>query len=361
MSQSTSNSGETTPTGVLTPSTVVDSGTIVPDFTICHHKEPKTDEEILQRISELRLALSVSKRSLISPFPDISVRHPTFGSLKLSPGIDSIGIKTKANIPYITPHEISTFKPAIVTAIKGFSKPKNEQDLCLFVSPTNQKDSTFDMQFVSWKENTVKDIEVDWLEIPEEHANSGLWQHGEHSFDFIGGGKNEKLMAKIKFSTPFSSPPDVVIWISGIHALSEKPLTIYCIPSSGKTTKNEFEAYIETWNGTKMCNVKVSWVAYDKNLKGVHSGLASTYDFRTADNPQHFNTHYTEFPPGKFKKAPKVMVGVTRLSLAPSGSNVKVFASNVSLFGMCWNAYSWGDTRNYGMGLTYLALEDWRD
>ncbi|RPA77472.1 hypothetical protein BJ508DRAFT_417077 [Ascobolus immersus RN42] len=353
------NSGETTPTGMLTPSTVSEAGTETnfPDgFKICTHKEPETDEDILQRIAELRLKLSEPKKSLISPLPDVTKRHPAFGCLSFKPVSTVLRITPKVDIPYVTSREVSVSKPGVVVAIKGFSKPHTNPDLCVFVTPTNFRDSLFDLHFTGWTANELKHVDVDWLEVPKEHTKTGIWQHGEHEFDFATAAAPEFLISFIKFSRPFISPPNVVVWLSGIHTDGATNLRIEC--TMGDIKSEGFYAVARSWD-TKLYSVKISWVAYDSNLKGVYSKKVSTTEFRTSAQPQHFNTQYTAFPPGQFTKAPKVMVGATYIYQAyDRDQNVKVFASDITHLGMNWNANSWGNTINHQMGLTYLAIED---
>ncbi|RPA83116.1 hypothetical protein BJ508DRAFT_413763 [Ascobolus immersus RN42] len=361
MSESIIHSGEITPTGVHTPSTCVGNEPDISDFTLCNHREPKTDEEILQRIAQLRVGLSESKLHLVSPMPDVFKQHPSCSTTLFSP--DALLRSTftrKPSIRYVTEKDTSVSIPGLVTAVRSFSKPQSDKDLCFFVNASNQTETAFDMQVLTWVPDSVKNIGVDWLEVPGEYLRSGMWQHGECYLDFQGSDHPRQLTHKVKFTKPFAAPPKVVVWLSGLHSVGTKPLRLNCGHKDG-IKKDGFEMFAETWSDSKLYTVKLSWVAYDSGLKGVHSSVVDTKEFRTWKEPQHYNTRYAEFPAGRFTKAPKVMVGITRVDQPCSkDQNVWVGASNVTHLGMCWNANSWGNTVNMAIGLAYLAIEDWK-
>ncbi|RPA88337.1 hypothetical protein L873DRAFT_1726566, partial [Choiromyces venosus 120613-1] len=101
-----------------------------------------------------------------------------------------------------------------------------------------------------------------------------------------------------------------------------------------------------------------SWVAYPGDMPGISSGTASTEAQRPTTKPQLYNTGYIRFPEGVFKKTPRVMVGLNYLDLGSKpNSRIDVQCSNVSIFGMTWEANGWSDTIVSGAGISYFAFE----
>ncbi|RPA72171.1 hypothetical protein BJ508DRAFT_335302 [Ascobolus immersus RN42] len=323
------------------------------------------DTQILQQISRLRLSLSDASQLLIHPLINPLTTRPTLSTGTYSPIQTSP--RYTSDLRYITPPTISTTIPSIITSLRGFSQPSTTNALRLSVLPTNQRPTLFDLNFITSKPNNLDKILVDWLEIPDSLSRSGLWQHGVCRFDFDREPNVTTLNRKVRFSQSFPAPPHVIMMITGLHTTADKPLRINAgfkisKESGKKLHRHGFSMEVSTWGDSPgLHGVEVSWIAYDRALKGVHSGFVGTDDFRTEEEPQHYNTRYTEFPAGKFTKAPKVMLGLTRLSLnAPGagGVNVACSTSHVTERGMCWNGNTWGGTVGYGVGMGYLAIEE---
>ncbi|RPA78447.1 hypothetical protein BJ508DRAFT_329206 [Ascobolus immersus RN42] len=305
---------------------------------------PKSTESVLGCIAVRRNRLpSHTLQSLNLHYPSVSGKHPTFGSLTFSPDTTKYKrMQRMTDIPYATSSRGSVSKPAIIPAIKAFSRPDAGQSLCLFIAATNQRDACFDMEACRYKALQLNEVEVDWLELATEHTQSGRWQSGEICLDF-NSEPACSIKTDIRFSNPFLTTPEVVVWLSGIEApSSNKKLRIRCGVSKGQTTDEGAEIYVESWGCSSLNSVKVSWVAYDSKLLGVHSGSIDTNSLRPEKIPQHFNTGYIEFPPEKFKKTPKVMVGFSMLCLCNKKQmNVKTFASNGREFNFLSKQYQY--------------------
>ncbi|RPA77475.1 hypothetical protein BJ508DRAFT_212785 [Ascobolus immersus RN42] len=279
--------------------------------------------------------------------------HPFIGTVEFS---DLAATTLKSDIPYVTS---SNEKPAIVMALSGFSTTAYE-DQSVFLFTTSQKDSTFDLLCDTWlsrSANITRSIKANWLELQHKHTGSGVWQHGEwiSKKDDSAPTDCNTADAIIEFAKPYDAAPEVVVFISGFHADHRKHLRVKI--GTDNITTTGFTLKVRTWDNSKLFNIKVSWIAYPADLPGVHSGSVNTNQFRTWENAQHINMGYEAFPPGKFGKSPKVMVGFNVLDLAcKKDQNIKAFVSNLSQVGMCWNTDSWGETVNYGAGLSYLAI-----
>ncbi|RPA76090.1 hypothetical protein BJ508DRAFT_311409 [Ascobolus immersus RN42] len=374
MSESSRTSGESTPTynGACTPcTTILGSEASFPEFIICTHKEPETDEDILQRILELRQKLSEPQRAALPPFPDVRKQHPAIGSISglptwLTPIIRDNTVQQY--VTYVTSREVSISKPAIIPAICEFSCPQRDHaDVNLFVSAIAQRDEGFHVQVARPNGSAMKNVGINWLELPEEHTRSGLWHHGILSVKpyMAPTGRRVKEYT-VNFKTPFRDIPKVLVWITGMHAEGNKRLSVECGVRNEKVSNSAFVLRIEagTEDTAILHSIELSWVAYDPSLKGVHSSFVTTDVIRTDAHPQHFNKDYSAFPMGKFTKAPKVMVGLSKLDLAALRShdqNIKLSATDINHLGFCWNANSSGSTVNHGLGLAYLAIESWKE
>ncbi|RPA97736.1 hypothetical protein L873DRAFT_1741307 [Choiromyces venosus 120613-1] len=192
---------------------------------------------------------------------------------------------------------------------------------------------------------------LSWLAIPPD------------SKDFLYGTVHEKGNAKnlpgtlvirpVQFQRNFSSPPKVVVWLSEVELGKCVRVSAVDIRSCG------FSVRFETNDPAKTVNdAMVSWVAYPGDMPGISSGTASTEAQRPTTKPQLYNTGYIRFPEGVFKKTPRVMAGLNYLDLgSKQNPRISVQCSNVSVFGMTWEANGWCDTVVSGAGISYLAFE----
>lgn len=314
-------------------------------------------EEIVERIKELfrrlpedaQQSLCNELRSQVSP-----AARPVVNSVLLPEEIHTMSTTTTQ---YATPRkEITEGKPGIAVAIKGFSLTKVRNQF-LFAFATNQNISNFEAQLFGWD---LKDIHLDFLEIPEHNTRDGLWQYGQWISNDNPQTEEQMICnefdSPISFSTPFEQAPKVALFLSGFHADSSKNLRL-CFWTEN-VTQTGFQIKGHAFGDSVLFNLKVTWIAYASTLKGVHSGRVDTGKFRTWEQPQHLNMGYEPFPANTFSNPPKVMVGFNYLDLkAGTEQNIKGYVSNVNQLGMCWNTDSWGKTVNYGAGLSYIAIE----
>ncbi|RPA79487.1 hypothetical protein BJ508DRAFT_363115 [Ascobolus immersus RN42] len=371
---SDTGSGETTPTGALTPSTTVDSE--IPDYgdNDIHDDErsnpdgkdwsgdDRNEADIhLRQVmkwasitnSELsKLSISARTQFISHLLKEESLRRQPYVGRTTHP---ELVINTaRIEVPYATKHLLG--KPGIAAAISGFSMPATLASAFLFVTPSNYNDMAFEMSLQSWHASKAKDLSIEWIELPK--AEPAAWQHGQWTLGTKArANEHSSIEESIVFPTSFIGIPTVAVFLSGLYLGRKSNLRFQIWAES--VTETGFILKGGTWDDSTFYNCKITWVAYANNLSGVHSGRVNTNTYRTFENPQHINMGYESFPIGKFKKPPKVMIGLNFLDFG-NGDNelaIQSFVSNVNNLGMCWNADSSGGTVNYGVGLSYLAIE----
>ncbi|RPA97739.1 hypothetical protein L873DRAFT_1604288, partial [Choiromyces venosus 120613-1] len=191
---------------------------------------------------------------------------------------------------------------------------------------------------------------LSWLAIPPEDKD---FQYGTVRAKSIGEDRPAIMVIRlVQFQRKFASPPKVILWLSEVE-LGQ------CIRISAERIYTYgFSVRFETNDPAKTVNdAMVSWVAYPTDKPGIFSGTASTETRRPTTSPQLYNTGYIRFPEGVFKEAPRVMVGLNYLDLgSKQHSRISVQSSNVSIFGMTWEADAWRDTVVSGAGISYLAF-----
>lgn len=83
-----------------------------------------------------------------------------------------------------------------------------------------------------------------------------------HKVDYTKKSEERRFKTRIKFSSNFSNPPNVVLALSGVSMSNESTfrLNITHIPYN-----DGFDLVIKTWGDTKVYAVKVSWLAIGVN------------------------------------------------------------------------------------------------
>ncbi|RPA72169.1 hypothetical protein BJ508DRAFT_335300 [Ascobolus immersus RN42] len=308
---------------------------------------------LFARLSAEAKAISIARR--------LKPSSPSIGSANHEWEFDTKS--TFHKLPYCIKHIFGI--PQIAVALTGFSIDGNLDKFKggvagLFISPTNQRKSEFDMHLATKRHTSyliADSIRFDWLELQACHTNDGLWQHGHWSLDATawleadGLHNGDEGHAFITFEAAYEEVPSVVLFVTGFGA---SPRNLRLAVSAEDITTTGFRLEPTTWRDTLLFEFTVAWVAYPSATKGICSGSISA----KPEEPQQINMGYEAFPPGMFTKPPKVMVGLNYLDLEHRQQNIKCFVSNVTHLGMCWNADSWGETINHGAGISYLAIEE---
>ncbi|RPA97737.1 hypothetical protein L873DRAFT_1689566 [Choiromyces venosus 120613-1] len=193
---------------------------------------------------------------------------------------------------------------------------------------------------------------LSWLAIPPEDKD---FQYGTVRAETKSVGEDRPsrtVIRPVQFQRNFSSPPKVILWLSEVELGQCIRISTQRIHTYG------FSVRLETKDPAKTVNdAMVSWVAYPADMPGIFSGTASTEAQRPTTSPQLYNTGYIRFPEGVFKKTPRVMVALNYLDCGSKPNpRIRVQCSNVSIFGMTWEANAWCDTIVSGAGISYLAF-----
>jgi len=160
----------------------------------------------------------------------------------------------------------------------------------------------------------------------------------------------------IKFATKFTSPPNVLIWLSGLDI--EHGRNVRVKVSTSSITETGFTLNIEGWHDTLLHNgTEATWFAYAEGKVGVTSGR-----FHTKKLPDQMSRGTVKFvPEGEeevFTSTPTVFLAFDYLDV-DKGSNTRVIAAanKVNKSGFDWTIKSWNNTKLYLAGVTYVAVE----
>jgi hypothetical protein len=197
----------------------------------------------------------------------------------------------------------------------------------------------------SWADTIQHASGVSWLLSPKDDAD---FQHGSFT------AKESPAQKTISFNRAYSSPPQVLVFFTALDIDKSSNLRIKTYAS--EVTNHGFKLNVETWSNTHLSEVGVSWIAIPEGKQGVASGTFSTEDVRSSNTSQPNTQNTVVFSP-KFSNPPKIFLALNMLNFDRGAqTRVRLSASSVRGDQMEWHIDSWGDTKLFAAGATYVAI-----
>ncbi|KAH7152733.1 hypothetical protein EDB81DRAFT_931076 [Dactylonectria macrodidyma] len=161
----------------------------------------------------------------------------------------------------------------------------------------------------------------------------------------------QKTSREIKFARPYTSPPEVVVWLNSLDMDKSRNWRLKATATDITTTG--FTIHLDTWSDSVLYSAGAAWIAYPANKPGVTSGSYQT----PWPNTQLQNSGTVKFPDGTFQRAPKVLIAFSSLDVDCSRNlRLKLGADSVSTQGMNWHVGGWSDTKLHSSGASYIAF-----
>ncbi|KAJ9393957.1 hypothetical protein DTO282F9_9120 [Paecilomyces variotii] len=165
----------------------------------------------------------------------------------------------------------------------------------------------------------------------------------------------KEYKAPIKFERAFRTTPGLVVWLKAFQFDKGGRLNVHAY--AGNSDRNGFDLHIDSWDDARLVSAEVSWIAYETDPPGIHSGVLTFQNFREneqqyGDTKRHqikdkklgewqLRTVYAAISKFDFESPDKI-----RLSLKVN--------PNVSAFEI--DAMTWADSKCHGAEVSYLAV-----
>ncbi|KAG8977415.1 hypothetical protein FRC05_001813 [Tulasnella sp. 425] len=206
----------------------------------------------------------------------------------------------------------------------------------------------------TWADSTLGSAEINYLIVKPADLD---FQSGEFSTeeDHPSTNPQRETSRRINFDRPFVTPPKVIAflkgWDMGGGTSSRLRTKVLNIDAKGFTIR------IETWGNTTLFSAVAGWVAYPEDKEHIYSGTVSTSDVRIWQNPQEHTNNFVVFQDTQFLSKPSIFFAINGIDIG-NGENLRIrtYVDDVSTDGMRWHIDSWGDTRLWSAGISYIAF-----
>ncbi|KAE8378279.1 hypothetical protein BDV26DRAFT_292376 [Aspergillus bertholletiae] len=211
---------------------------------------------------------------------------------------------------------------------------------------------TFLASIKTWGDSILKNAGMTWLELGPKLAyiQSGVVDLQE----FWRWRWLPRANAKwVPFATPFKSQPKVICFIKSLDLDHRNNWRFKTYPTDVST--DGFKIHLDSWGDSGLYGGSVTWLAYPSDELGVTSGRFSTEDIRSSKDPKPDNTS-TVFFERPFAKMPNVLMALDELDFdCQNDLSLRVGTSMVREKGFDWQLQSWGESKMYRAGASFLA------
>lgn len=296
---------------------------------------------------------------------EIHTLHETFhvhpsGITSTNPAIGTFSTGEVRSVDKFWPHQWHTSKlvsfaqqytprPDIPVALTWLDIGNNRNPRVRCYS-SKIKETHFKISIDGWAGTKLYEARCAWLEIEANHPN---FQSGTYSTEEDHSWRQPRMVntRNVVFSRPYTAKPKVVVWLSQIDMRRGRNWRVKAYATD--VTATGFTIHIDTWGDSELYTAAASWVSYTPGIPGVSDGSFGTL----GPSGQLLTTGLAEFGKGVFARPPRIIVGINSLDIdCDRNLRLAVWTTAVSPAGMTWHLNSWGDTKLYSAGASYIAL-----
>ncbi|KAL1613931.1 hypothetical protein SLS54_010141 [Diplodia seriata] len=201
--------------------------------------------------------------------------------------------------------------------------------------------SSFAIGLEQWSDSIVYEGDLSWVGIP---PNLRGVQAGSLTL------RRPTTQRRITFARPFGTPPQVLVWLSGLDLRVKDGKEVFVEASAVSTDSFMVSAY---GLNNSINHAKISWIAVDQASPCLTGSFAvEIEDYADAEGD-------CAFPAGKFSATPTVLTAFsafevggeqwtnTRFGVATWGENEA---------GFCWKVYKWCDSSIRYATIDWIAI-----
>ncbi|KAF8464497.1 hypothetical protein BDZ91DRAFT_730038 [Kalaharituber pfeilii] len=207
------------------------------------------------------------------------------------------------------------------------------------------------MALKATKPNTIQDI-----------SNSGVQSEGKHTDHSmpaclaIGDLTEDGVFKSSDHSSLNSShPPAIMVGLNKLDCSKNEGVHVKAYATG--ITENLFQMHVETWNDSVMYCTGCTWLALHPKASemGFQTGTFSTTEDHPREPPIQITNHWITFE-HPYDAIPSVVLWLNSLDTSKhTGRRIYVIASDVSKSGFRLHIHSWGPTKLYSAGVSWLA------
>jgi hypothetical protein len=203
----------------------------------------------------------------------------------------------------------------------------------------------------TWLDSTLYSASCTWLSLSDK------FQGGRRNVTRLDQ-KNSHWSTQIEFGEQYDSAPNIVVWLCMLDVDRNTHCRVKAYANS--ITAIGFMLHVETWNDTVLYGTSVSWAAHPATHPSITSGDFNTSDVRLADKLHNQDNEKTfTFKAYQFQHPPRVLVALNSLDVSRDHNlRIRTFARDVTAENMTLNISTWGDTKVFSAGASYLAIEE---
>ncbi|KAH7131278.1 hypothetical protein EDB81DRAFT_696618 [Dactylonectria macrodidyma] len=294
--------------------------------------------------------LSETDKSFIAKmYPGKALAIESFNTLELRPW-DEEGQKASKRFYFSTTYKSP---PAIAVGLTSIDASKDFNIRVKAYADTVVKSSAV-FHLDTWADSRLFSASCMWFRKPADDKAFQIG-HFNTSQDHSWMNPQAKTTHQVKFKHPYNKAPKVVVWLNELNLAKGKNWRIKAHASD--VTPTGFKLHIDSWSDSVLYTGGAAWIAYPEDRKGVASGTFRTQDTRPADKPRTLTSGWERFPPGMFKRNPKVVMGFNSIDAdCKKNLRVKLGASAVSPRRMKWHINGWSDSILYSAGASYIVF-----
>lgn len=203
----------------------------------------------------------------------------------------------------------------------------------------------------TWADTICYGISGSWLEIAPGDSDIQTGRCNTYGLDkHWHVAKDMEIIRDVNFYNPYAEVPEVICYLVHIDSLQLTNHRMHVDPKN--ITRTGFELHFTSWGDSQIFELEAEWIAFSKDRMDIHA-----FPEEHVRDPRPRANIMFRFPEKKFERPPACFVALSHLDII-SGKNVrvKVLVQDVGKAFASISIDTWGDSENYTIGVTGLAI-----
>ncbi|KAI9671612.1 MAG: hypothetical protein M1829_004617 [Trizodia sp. TS-e1964] len=256
------------------------------------------------------------------------------------------------NVTFATPY---AKPPRIFYGLKKINLANHTDNPRLRTVVKDVTTAGFNIDIQTWGSSILEEAECTWLEIPDNEA------HADFQLGTISTANHHPwhqpqtaTSQAIKFSKPFTEPPEITIWLSGYDFPQKPEAKIKAYATN--ITASGFDLNIDTNPGIQLYGGVAQWLAIPKvpKVEIQTADFGETFTTNVQDGKGSVRTWFDHHPAGTPVRCSAALNTIHYVE--GSNQRVELAISNPTTTSADWKISSWDNTKIKEFGATYVAL-----
>ncbi|KAK4163939.1 hypothetical protein QBC43DRAFT_318948 [Cladorrhinum sp. PSN259] len=205
----------------------------------------------------------------------------------------------------------------------------------------------------TWSDTRLYSASCTWFHAAATDPDFQIGQFSTEDNKRVGDAPPKKTIGTVNFPRPYSSPPNVIVWLNELDLGVSSPTSGWRIRAQATdvTTKG-FKFRLEAGGDTVPHLVGAAWIAHPADKVGVVSGTFSTSKKGIAKQ-----SGQVSYPSRSFNSKPTVLAAFSSLNFGRSMSlRTMVATESSSSRNMKWRIETWSDGVLNSAEASYIAF-----